>query len=78
MEVRKDVISNTGQYCNAVTKRENLHQVEFMDMQNIKDVQCFYHRSWLGLRFSGSDLLLLVLVLLTKLTAGVMTLIYSL
>lgn len=78
MEVRKDIISNIGQYCSAATKSKNVHTVELMGVENIKDINCFYHCSWLGLRFSGSDLPLLVLMSLIKLIAGVMTLIYYL
>lgn len=39
LEVRKDVILNTSQYCNAVTKTQNLRRVEFMEVQCIKNVQ---------------------------------------
>ena len=78
LEVRKDAILNTSQYCNAVTKRQNLHQIEFMELQYIKNVWQVFHCAWLGLGLSGSDLLLLVLVLVTKLIAGVVTLIYYL
>lgn len=45
-----------------------------MEVQHIKNFQLILHSAWLGLGLSSSDLLLLVLVLLTKLIASVMTL----
>lgn len=78
LEVRMDVILNTSQYCNAVTKRQNPHKVEFTQQQYIKNVQQVSHCAWLGLGLSSSDLSLSVLVLLAKLIAGAMTLICSL
>lgn len=78
LEVTEDMILNTSWYCNAVTRRQNLHWVEFMQVQYIlKTFSRFFHCDCLGLSLSGRDLLLLILVLLINSTAWVMTLTFT-